>query len=1242
MKTFPVVHFAFDIGHSSIGWAVLQASLPAPPELLGCGAVIFPADDCLASQRRGFRRQRRHIRATRLRIARLRRLLEHLGMLTKAQVEAPGCAWPWLLAARVLRGGAKLTWGELWDVLRWYAHNRGYDGNKGWSRLDAVASDEDTEKEKKAHELLDAFAGKHGRAGSMAEVFCDVLKVDPLGAVRSSTVRVRNLGAAFPREGVEAEVERILRAHLGSLPQVDDRLITAIMRDHTALPGPDYRLPARYGQRVNGERTPGGLLFGQLVPRFDNRIIATCPITFQREHDRVFAETGDEERATHEATKLAKVPALDCPEFYRFRWAMQLANVQVATGDERKTRRLFVQERATVNAAIEAAGAFTPGEFKKAVRALTAGAKDNLDQMLALPDADRSLVLDPARKFASGGLLGILWPHLGATLQKHTLTNLRRGKAVTARALLVAAQAAQAAFDRWWDGGAMKKPRKPRKPGTEEDVPRTRDQALDERHALRPDTGRAPYTRAVLREVAAFILSTDRHPADGQDGAPGNGPLFRSEAIRHAQLQRAIDEQTNNHLVRHRLKLLERLHGDLLKEYAGGDASRIARITIEVNRDLKEMSGKTAQEQAKIQGQQTAQFRGVEKKLAAAYEGLGVHLAPGLIRKGRIAEDLGWKCPYTGATYDALDLLHRRVDKDHIIPRSQRASDSLDSLAITFSEINKWKGNRTAVQFVEECQSQPVPGRPNVQIKTLSNFTKDVEALETYKGHDDDQRRKKNRKRLLLLRDYVEKEFTPGDLTKTSQLARLGAQALHRAYLPATGRTAPALPGRVGVSPAGPGVPPGRTSQPAGAQRLAKTGDAATQDASLGGRDAHPTRDVHAPVITSLPGSVTGAVRKSWNLLGCLALANPLVLNPDDLDTDGKPKVHRKTEIRGITHLHHALDACVLGFASLFLPRDGGAWELLTKRRLKPDEQKRARELFGTQIEITQAGELRLADLPRGLKQAVGEKLAERRVVQHLPRDLSGMESKETVWRAFDPTDAHPNARRLAKWLAQREIRVPTPDAKTALIICRKRKNADAADGESAGGKVFHEGKTWRWVYAIKDKSALLGLAPAGDPAQAKLKKLKAVKVLGDNFGIALDPETKLVAGSAENLIRPHKVWHQLEKLTAENGGKRVRVIRRGSLIRVTRAKSEKVDYRGVWVVRGAYFKQKGGYMVDLSPADYVAYRRVRGAFETVSVVTLLKCGLEVLRPSLAGLGSPPVSPRAGSGAKGSAERTLK
>jgi CRISPR-associated endonuclease Csn1 len=371
-------------------------------------------------------------------------------------------------------------------------------------------------------------------------------------------------------------------------------------------------------------------------------------------------------------------------------------------------------------------------------------------------------------------------------------------------------------------------------------------------------------------------------------------------------------------------------------------------------------------------------------------------------------------------------------------------------------------------------------------------------------------------------------------------------------------------------------------------------------------------------VIVSLPGSVTAAARKSWNLAGCLAAANPNVMNPEDLDENGHPRVHRKTELRGITHLHHALDASIIAFTSHLLPCDGGVWkreviELLAKRRCNAAEQAQLRVLLRGNVTFSTEGRPALGELPKELREQLRARLAERRVVQHLPASMADMVSDQTVWRLFDPADPHPNAKRLARWLAAAEVEVPAPDAKTVLIITRKRK-APPKPGEAAKDKKgkFHEGKTWEWYYVVAAKDALLGFAPTGDPAQSKLKPFKAVKVLGDNFGIALDPEP--------TLIRPLHVWRQLQALKTANGGKWPRVVRKGMLIRVLRAKTIKVDYRGVWMVRGAYFKQKGGFMFDLCPADYVEYRRIKGAFETVSVVTLMKCGLEVLHPSLCGI----------------------
>ena len=52
MKVSPDLHLVLDVGHSSIGCAVLQHDGTRAPNLLGCRSVISQADDRLASQRR--------------------------------------------------------------------------------------------------------------------------------------------------------------------------------------------------------------------------------------------------------------------------------------------------------------------------------------------------------------------------------------------------------------------------------------------------------------------------------------------------------------------------------------------------------------------------------------------------------------------------------------------------------------------------------------------------------------------------------------------------------------------------------------------------------------------------------------------------------------------------------------------------------------------------------------------------------------------------------------------------------------------------------------------------------------------------------------------------------------------------------------------------------------------------------------------------------------------------------------
>jgi len=99
-----------------------------------------------------------------------------------------------------------------------------------------------------------------------------------------------------------------------------------------------------------------------------------------------------------------------------------------------------------------------------------------------------------------------------------------------------------------------------------------------------------------------------------------------------AQMQRDIAQQTNNHLVRHRLLILERLHADILKEYAGGDKARIARITIRSESGPAGNVRHDGQAEGAGPGLRLANFKGVSKKLEEALEDERMNGRPSLLR----------------------------------------------------------------------------------------------------------------------------------------------------------------------------------------------------------------------------------------------------------------------------------------------------------------------------------------------------------------------------------------------------------------------------------------------------------------------------------------------------------------------------------------------------------------------------------------------------------------------------------
>ena len=193
----------------------------------------------LANNRRLHRSQRRHVRATRQRIARMEKLFAHLGVFTSEELAerhraGSGHPTPWLLAARVLASDGKqtLTWSELWDVLRWYAHNRGYEEIGSEAHEEDEQSDEkkkDTEKVENAKAALAQF-GK----STMAETICAWLGQYPLSKRTGTTASYKANNCAFERPLVVAEVARILAAHRGKLAQLDEALIATLILDARA------------------------------------------------------------------------------------------------------------------------------------------------------------------------------------------------------------------------------------------------------------------------------------------------------------------------------------------------------------------------------------------------------------------------------------------------------------------------------------------------------------------------------------------------------------------------------------------------------------------------------------------------------------------------------------------------------------------------------------------------------------------------------------------------------------------------------------------------------------------------------------------------------------------------------------------------------------------------------------------------------------------------------------------------
>ena len=995
--------FSFDIGHSSIGWAVLSedGNQAGNPSVDGTGVVLFEADSCLASKRRANRRLRRTIRSRRKRIERIGAILQHYGVISEEERRQTGHPVPFFLASRVLQGREKLSGVDVWHILRWYAQNRGYDGNCRWSSQGDTC-DEDIAKV----EAAKAQMAQYGTS-TMAETVVAILGLatsSPKAQMKVDTPCYKSLGMAFPRGVVMEEVERILAA--ADVPDEVRRLILRPVQEIKAeLAECGVRYPLRYD---------GSVLFGQLVPRLDNRIIARCPITWAKVYSQSKAEGRSEQESKKLADKYAKVPKADCKEFYEYRFARILANLRLEGEPLPAALRRQLMEKA------REVGRYTMSSFRKEFEALAGSKNHNLRNYFQItPDADKALVI----------------------------------------------------------------------------VPQKEDQVA---------TGRAPYARPVLAQVVEEVLNGEDPTKPARDKKHPTGELKCHDGVLYPLSQpdsevsriiaaKPIEQQTNNHLVRHRMLIFSRLLRDMIKQYAGGDAANVTDCCVEVGRELKEFSGMTAKDITKALNERMRHFHSAVAHLEKNRDALpsGTRITGGLIRKCRIAMDMGWTCPYTGKKYSVKDL--PSLEREHIVPHAARNTNAMAALVLTYPEINKWKGKRTALEFIRECQTQPVPGRDNLSIITEKGFKKLVDKLKEKGGSPDDVRRCKARKRLLLVEhtpqtgDPEGLGFTDGMMTQSSQLMRLAAQVAKRA-----------MP-RVRVS--------------------------------------------------MIPGYVTAAVRRSWNLMRALVSAAP-----DIVDKSGR--LLDKESIRGITHLHHALDACTLGLTLHLIPagNNGIVWQAIGKRRLNEKQLSILRvnnALTAFNVDADKC--LHLKDVPSAIVDAVAVRLQEKRVVRHVPADMSGADLEE-------------NYKRVEK-----------VENGKAYIRSRKDKKPKSVPVEK-----------------------LLGLHE-----NSKLKRIQAVLVTKTNYGLALDPQPTVI---------PHRqVYKQLQELRKLNDGKKVRVVKPGQIIRITQCPDDSKNR--LWRVVSVKNDKVKGELMDLQSVDSAidVSSKNENNWRDKMVKTLMKFGMEIV-----------------------------
>ena len=201
-------------------------------------------------------------------------------------------------------------------------------------------------------------------------------------------------------------------------------------------------------------------------------------------------------------------------------------------------------------------------------------------------------------------------------------------------------------------------------------------------------------------------------------------------------LQPIPHNSLRNPLVERVLNQMISVVNGLIDEY-GEEYGQFSEIRIELARDLSKNAESRRRMTQDIENNKNERAK-CRQELIDQLNERGYHItyvSENDILKYRLYKELaplGYKTLYSKTKVDLVDLIiHRKFDKEHIIPKAKSPSNAYSVLTIELSSINEEKGDMTALDYVKwkygEAEAQQYIARVNdlFKLKAISKVKKD-------------------------------------------------------------------------------------------------------------------------------------------------------------------------------------------------------------------------------------------------------------------------------------------------------------------------------------------------------------------------------------------------------------------------------------------------------------------------------------------------------------------------------------